>query len=104
MLPHPDIFYKFDEAHQERICRWNDSFTIDESRRQDRALDTAIRNANVASIASIAFNMLTTLGTIVAFVMTRDPYMLAGLALPGLSIAGNIAISIRRESKEDDDT
>ena len=103
MLPHPDVFYKFHESHQERICRWNDSFTIDESRRQDIALDAAIRNANIASIASIAFNTLTTFGTIIAFVLTRDPHMLAGFALPGLSIVGNIAVSIREKGKDDEE-
>ncbi len=35
MLPRPDDFNKYPADIQERMCRWNDAFTVDESNRQD---------------------------------------------------------------------
>ncbi|MDO4539330.1 MAG: hypothetical protein Q4B54_14285, partial [Coriobacteriales bacterium] len=43
MLPAPDEFNKYDKQTRERICRWNDAFTTDESLRQDKLVANEIK-------------------------------------------------------------
>lgn len=45
LLPRPDSFQKYPEHVQERMMRWNDSFTSDESKRQDKLVDAEIEQA-----------------------------------------------------------
>lgn len=51
MLPIPDEYNKYDSDTRERICRWNDSFTTDESARQDRLVDNEIKQQDRAHLS-----------------------------------------------------
>ena len=53
LLPHPDVHKLYDPETRERICRWNDAFTIDESKRQDRLVDNEIEQAKRGPILSM---------------------------------------------------
>ncbi|MBQ9043814.1 MAG: hypothetical protein IJ111_13495 [Eggerthellaceae bacterium] len=96
-LPPPGIFYSFSPEHQERMCRWVDSFTVEESRRQNRAVDAAIRNANRAQIYNFVFNAVVVVLTFVAFLVTGEAAAFLGFALPGVSIAANVAIDAKEK-------
>ena len=43
MLPPPDIYEKYDAGTRERMCRWNDANTVDESKRQDKLVDNEVK-------------------------------------------------------------
>lgn len=45
MLPEPAVFAQYPPEVQERIMRWNDSWTVDESDRQDRLVNAEIQSA-----------------------------------------------------------
>lgn len=45
MLPPPDDFAKYPQAVQERMMRWNDAWTTDESARQDKLVDAQVQQA-----------------------------------------------------------
>lgn len=42
MLPRPSDFNKYPADVQERMCRWNDAFTVDESNRQNQLVKAEI--------------------------------------------------------------
>lgn len=42
LLPPPEKFYSFEPGDRERMMRWNDAGTVDESARQDRLVDAQI--------------------------------------------------------------
>lgn len=44
-LPMPDQFYQYHDADRERMMRWNDAGTADESARQDRLVNAQIQQA-----------------------------------------------------------
>lgn len=79
------------------MCRWVDSFTVEESRRQNRAVDAAIRNANRAQIYNFVFNAVVVVLTFVAFLVTGEAAAFLGFALPGVSIAANVAIDAKEK-------
>lgn len=53
MLPPPDEFYKFAPEDRERMMRWNDSGTVDESVRQDRLVDVEIEQARKGPVRAV---------------------------------------------------
>ena len=86
MLPSPDSFSKYDERTRERICRWNDSFTIDESRRQDRLVECEIRQQRAGAWMSFALFALFALLAFVAFLANGSAHAFWFLTVPGLTI------------------
>ncbi len=44
MLPRPSDFNKYPADVQERMCRWNDAFTVDESNRQNQLVKAEIES------------------------------------------------------------
>ena len=86
MLPPPEIFYRFDEADRERICRWNDASTIDESARQDRLADAQVRLAERGIWLSAGLTLLFAVLSSVIFVMTLRVESFLLLSVPVTSV------------------
>lgn len=99
-LPPPNIFYAFEEDVRERMCRWVDSFTVDESARQDRALDETIKNSNRSQYFNFVFNGAIVVLTFVAFLMTGDAAAFLGFLLPGISVISNVYIEVKGGKEE----
>ena len=87
------------------MCRWVDSFTVDESARQDKALDDAIKNSNRSQLFNFIFNGTIVVLTFVAFLVTGDPTAFLGFLLPGISVISNVYIEVRggKEGKQSAD-
>ena len=82
MLPPPEIFYKFSEADRERICRWNDASTIDESMRQDRLADAQVRLAEKGMVLTMRLTVLFALLSFVLFLVTSRIESFLLLSIP----------------------
>lgn len=89
-LPMPEQFYAYDAETRERICRWNDTTTIDESRRQDILVENEIkqqeRGAKLTMVLMTTFALLA----FIAFLTTRDPVSFSFLSVPCLTVIGNV--------------
>jgi hypothetical protein len=53
MLPPPGDFNQYEPDVRERMMRWNDATTVDESHRQDRLVDEQIRQARLCPTRSL---------------------------------------------------
>ena len=106
-LPPADEFSRYAPEYQERMCRWNDAFTIDESRRQDRLVEEEINQAK--SGRWLTSGLLTLFGVLSAglFAYTGDAHSFWMLSVPVVSIVGNMLQPIfsksSRGSREKDD-
>lgn len=90
MLPHPSCFAAYPSEVQERICRWNDAYTTDESKRQDRLVDNEIRQQRMASVMTFVLVLLFCLLSFLAFVITRDASSFWLLSVPVANVLGNL--------------
>jgi len=55
LLPDPDSFNQYPEWVQEKMCGWNDAFTVDESKRQDNLVSAIINDTKKVTTWSIVF-------------------------------------------------
>ena len=90
MLPHPSCFAAYPPEVQERICRWNDAYTTDESKRQDRLVDNEVRQQRMASVMTFVLVLLFCLLSFLAFVITRDASSFWLLSVPVANVLGNL--------------
>ncbi len=90
MLPSPDEFNKYDEQTRERICRWNDAFTVDESARQDRLVDNEIKQQETGVAMTFVLVVAFGLAAFVSFLITRDIASFGFLSVPLLNFLGNL--------------
>ena len=90
MLPTPDFYQKYDPETQERMKRWNDAFTIDESARQDKLVDGEIRQQNRASWMTFLLITLFCVMSFAAFIITRDRSSFWLLSVPVANVVGNM--------------
>lgn len=104
MLPKPDDFNKYPSEVQERMCRWNDAFTTDESDRQDRLVDAEIAQAHKGMWISGVLFMLAMLFTLVAFLVTESQWSFGFLAVPVVSMIVNLFEPIASRSSRDKKT
>ena len=93
-VAHPEVFYGYSPEHQERLMAQADAFTVDESRRQSRALEASINNANRGQVLSFAYNFGIPIASLLTFMLTREPLVLAGLGAPFLTVVGNIIVNV----------
>lgn len=90
MLPEPASFAKYDRETRERICRWNDAFTVDESARQDRLVDAEIRQQDRGAWMTFALLLVFALASAASFVATGKAEAFLLLSVPALGIVGNL--------------
>lgn len=108
-LPPADEFNRYSPEYQERMCRWNDAFTIDESRRQDMLVKEEIDQARTGRW--LTTSLLVFFGAVSAglFAYTGDSHSFWLLSVPVVSIVGNMIQPIfskssrgRREKNNED--
>lgn len=97
LLPHPDIFEKYAPEFQERICQWNDSFSVDESVRQDLLVENEVKQSNRGQIISSVLLFMFAIMAFIAFMITENPWSFSMLAVPVLNVL--MALSRRSNSK-----
>ena len=98
LLPHPDVHKLYDPETRERICRWNDAFTIDESKRQDRLVDNEIEQAKRGPILSMIMLTIFSLLAFVSFLVTRETASFWFLAVTVVSVIGNLIVPVFSKS------
>lgn len=86
MLPKPDDFNKYPVEVQERMCRWNDAFTTDESKRQDRLVDAEIKQARDGLLVSLVLFLVTIFCALVTFLATGSSWSFGFLTVPVVSM------------------
>lgn len=90
MLPHPSIYKMYDEETRERMCRWNDAYTIDESARQDKLTDLEIKSRTRAQLMSAALMAFAFACAIVAYILSHDSlFSGAFIAVPFITVLAN---------------
>lgn len=101
MLPHPETFNRYDSETRERICRWNDAFTIDESRRQDRLVDNEIKQAEKSFNVSTILIVLSLIFPFLMYLLSGNPW-LSGIFIsyPIISIIGNVLTPVFSKSSQ----
>lgn len=93
-LPPPDIFMQYPIEVRERMCAWNDAFTINESHRQDKLVDAEISQGKRGQWATIALFTLCILGSLIAFIMTRNPCSFILLSVPVCTMLTNMVLPV----------
>lgn len=89
-LPMPEQFNAYDAETRERICRWNDASTVDESRRQDLLVENEIRQQERGALLAAVLMALFAVLSFIAFLVTRDPASFSLLSVPCLTVVGNV--------------
>lgn len=99
-LPAPEDFNRFDAATRERMMRWNDAGTIDESARQDRLVDAEIEQARRGPRRALGV-VLTCLVLAAVAGFWKDNTVLAGLFVspPLLMFAQTLLSTLRSSSR-----
>lgn len=93
-LPPPDIFMQYPAEVRERMCEWNDAFTINESCRQDKLVDAEITQGKRGQSATITLFALCILGSFIAFIITRDPCSFILLSIPVGTVLANMMLPV----------
>jgi hypothetical protein len=102
MLPRAEDFNAYSPEVQERICQWNDAFTTDESKRQDRLVDNEIRQSNLGTWISAFIFLLSIAFTFIAFMKKGNALSFGFLALPVLTMIGNLLTPVFSRSSVHD--
>lgn len=91
LLPDPDSFGAFPKEVQDKMIEWNDAKILDESRRLDRIVDELVLNSKRDSWFSFILNLVFSVGSIVLFFATENPFSFGLLSIPGINIVFNFA-------------
>lgn len=102
MLPMPAYFNAYPKDVQERMCRWNDAATIDESKRQDRLVDNEIAQSRQSMWISAGLFAMAMVLSLVCFIHTRDAWSFGFLAVPVVSMIGNMLLPVFSHSSTHD--
>lgn len=100
VLPPPEIFERYDDKTKERMCKWNDANTSDESKRQDRLVDHEIRQNKRGAVLSFVLMVVFVIATLYAFVTTHDKASFIFLSVPALNVIGNFIQSVHSNSSK----
>lgn len=98
MLPAPQHYRDYDAGTRERMCRWNDAFTVDESKRQDKLVDNEIKQQNRGSWMTFFLLILFSVMSFVAFIITRDAASFWMLSVPVANVIGNLVVPVLSRS------
>lgn len=101
LLPRAEDFVQYPSEVQERMCRWNDAFTIDESQRQDRLVDNEIKQASKSMWITFVLFLVTMVLSFVSFIWTTSGWSFSFLAVPVMSMVSNMTKPVfSRSSRE----
>lgn len=104
-LPPAPMFNEYDERTQERMMRWNDAFTVDESRRQDRLVEAEIEQARKGPARSMTITILSmALAAVSVFVFENTVAAGIFLSAPILMYAGTLVRDLASRSSRGDDS
>lgn len=103
LLPDPDSFNKYPEFAQRKMVEWNDAQIIDESGRNDRLVDAAIKQKRRGQLYSFLLNGIFAVLAFAAFVITKDAASFSLLAVPGATIAVNVVLDLKNKGRRADD-
>lgn len=101
MLPRPKDFNQYSKDIQEKMCQWNDAFTVDESRRQDKLVDAEIWQSRKSMWLSVGLFFLTIVLAFVAFIVTENPWSFSLLSVPIVSTLANMFIPVGSQSSRE---
>lgn len=99
-LPHPEVFAAYPEYVQRAMVEWNNARVIDESKRLDRIVDAAVVDGRRRAWITFLISSVSMIASSIAFVITGSVLALSPLSVPTVTIAVNIAKSIR-DGKDD---
>lgn len=102
MLPSPDEFNKYDEETRERICRWNDSFTVEESARQDKLVESEIKQQEQGAAMTFVLMCFFGVASLIAFLATGNVASFGFLSVPVINILGNLFRPVFSKSSRGD--
>ena len=71
-----------------------------ESERSDRLVSAEINQGYLSLVFTFLINFLIVAGVLIAFVITNNPNVFWAFTLPGASVIGNVAISIKNKSRD----
>lgn len=91
LLPDPDSFAKYPEYVQRSMVAWNDAQILDDSKRMDRLVDTAAKTVSREGVFTFVLNLVFALLAFAGFIITGSMASYGMLAIPGISIAVNVA-------------
>lgn len=83
------------------MCRWNDAFTIDESKRQDKLVEAEIDQARKGMWVSASLFAIALLLSFVSYFLTQSPWAFGFLTVPVASIIANLFDPIASRSSRD---
>lgn len=104
MLPRPEDFKNYPPDTRERMCKWNDAFTTDESARQDRLVDNEIKQSKNGLFVSVFLFATCIVCSLLCFIMTKSPYSFLFLSVPVVSIIGQSFRPVFSQSSRDEET
>lgn len=103
LLPRPEVFSQYPMEVQERMMRWNDAWSSDESKRQDKLVEAQIEQARKGPNRSLFVSLFgMALAAIAVFKYNNN--IAAGIFLgpPLLLYAGSFVKSARSHSSADE--
>lgn len=98
MLPPPAMLRDYPLEVQSQMLKWNDAFTIDESKRQDKLVDVEVENARKGPGRALTVLYLFGIAAIVFFATGNNEAGLALLAVPGLAVVGQLLSAVASAS------
>ena len=98
LLPAPQHYLEYDAETRERMCRWNDAFTIDESKRQDKLVDNEIKQQNRGAWMTFALLILFSVMSFIAFMVTKNAASFWMLSVPVANVIGNLIVPVLSRS------
>ena len=101
MLPRPSDFNKYPADIQERMCRWNDAFTVDESNRQNQLVKAEIDQSRKGMWVSAGLFAVALLMSFISFLVTSSSWSFGFLAVPVATIIANLFEPIASRSSRD---
>lgn len=100
MLPKPEDFDKYPPAVQERWCKWNDSYTSDESHRQDKLVAAEIQQSKASLWITTMLIGSSMLLAFITFIITGSAWSFGFLAVPLISIIANVFMPVASKSSQ----
>lgn len=90
MLPIAEQYRLYDERTRERMCRWNDAFTVDESARQSKLVENEIKQQDRASWMTFFLMIVFSAFSLICFLITRDAASFLFLSVPVANVIGSL--------------
>lgn len=103
MLPHPSIYKMYDAETRERMCQWNDAYTIDESKRQNKLIDLEIKIRARAQWMSMCLMAFAFICAVVTYALYHDAiFSVAFIAVPFITVLANGIQAVKPKTRTND--